>query len=215
MEKIDILGVKIDNSSIVQTLAKVEYFMLSDKTSYITTPNPEIILAAQTDIKLKNILNHADLAIPDGVGLKIASGFKIKHRIAGADLMDTILKKYADKKFKFVVNDAGLSKKNEILAKLKVDIDENNPDIIFIGLGCPKQEYWIEDNLKKYPQAKLIMPVGGGLDFITGKQIRAPLLFRRIGLEWLWRLIRQPKRYKRIYNATIKFLFKALLCPKK
>lgn len=215
MEKIDILGIKIANLSLVKVLAMIDYFLLSSGTHYIATPNPEIILAAQNNNELKNTINQADLAVCDGYGLIIASKFKIKARITGTDLMNKILKKYHHKKFKFVINASGLSSRKEILEKANVKIDENDPDIIFVGLGCPKQEEWIKENMAKYPHAKLILTVGGAFDFLTGKQKRAPLLLQSIGLEWLWRLIRQPKRYKRIYNATIKFLFKALLCPKK
>jgi len=215
MEKIEILGVKIDNLTLIKILEKIEYFLLSSRTNYIVTPNPEIILTAQNNTELKNMLNEADLSIPDGVGLKIASKFKIKERITGTDLMNNILKKYINKKFKFIINETGLSSKKEVLQKANVKIDESYPDIIFVGLGCPRQEKWIKENIAKYPNTRLILTVGGAFDFLTGKQKRAPLLFRKIGLEWLWRLIKQPKRYKRIFNATIKFLFKALLCLKK
>jgi N-acetylglucosaminyldiphosphoundecaprenol N-acetyl-beta-D-mannosaminyltransferase len=211
MEKIKILGIKIDNITFNHVLSSIENYLNSSKTRYIVTPNPEIILQAQKDKELMDILNTADLAIPDGIGLKIASKFKIKERITGTDLMFEIFKKYKSKKYKFIINENGLSSKKEIIEKANVQIDDNLPDIILVGLGCPQQEKWIKYNSIKYPSAKLILTIGGGFDFLTGKQKRAPLLLRKIGLEWLWRLYNQPKRYKRIFNATIIFIWKTIM----
>ncbi|MEA3272166.1 MAG: WecB/TagA/CpsF family glycosyltransferase, partial [Patescibacteria group bacterium] len=98
------------------------------------------------------------------------------------------------------------------------DIDRENllakinfarPDIIFVAFGHGKQEKWIAENLNKLPSVKIAMGIGGAFDFISGKAKRAPTIFQRAGLEWFWRLIKEPQRYKRIYNATIKF---GLLC---
>ncbi len=79
------------------------------------------------------------------------------------------------------------------------------PDIIFVGLGAPKQEMWIYQNLYKYPGVKIAMAVGGSFDIISGRLPRASGSFRNLGLEWLWRLILEPKRFKRIYKAVILF----------
>ena len=84
-------------------------------------------------------------------------------------------------------------------------INNAQPEILFVALGAPKQEIWIYENLKKMPSVKLAMGVGGSFDFISGRIKRAPLIFQRLGLEWLWRLILEPRRIKRIYNATAKF----------
>ncbi|MCK5084508.1 MAG: WecB/TagA/CpsF family glycosyltransferase [Candidatus Pacebacteria bacterium] len=84
-------------------------------------------------------------------------------------------------------------------------IDKAQPDMLFVAFGAPKQEEWIYENLKKMPSVKLAIGVGGSFDFISGKVKRAPLIFQKFGLEWLWRLILEPRRIKRIYNATVKF----------
>lgn len=84
-------------------------------------------------------------------------------------------------------------------------INRTKPDIILVAFGVPKQEEWIYENLKKMPSVRLAIGVGGSFDFISGKVKRAPLIFQKLGLEWLWRLILNPRRIKRIYNATIKF----------
>ena len=79
------------------------------------------------------------------------------------------------------------------------------PDCVFVGLGAPRQEKWIYDNISKYPTVKIAMGVGGSFDFISGRVRRAPIIFRNIGIEWLWRLVMQPWRAGRIFNAVIFF----------
>ncbi len=85
-------------------------------------------------------------------------------------------------------------------------INTAKPDILFVAFGSPKQEKWITENLYLLPSVKIAMGVGGSFDFISGKVKRAPLLLRRLGLEWLYRLSKEPKRFFRIYNATFKFV---------
>lgn len=86
-------------------------------------------------------------------------------------------------------------------------INTAHPDIIFVAFGMGKQEKWICENLAKIPSVKIAMGVGGSFDYIAGAVPRAPLFLRRIGLEWIYRLFRQPKRIRRIFNATIVFIY--------
>jgi len=85
-------------------------------------------------------------------------------------------------------------------------IDNANPDILLVAYGSPKQEFWINRNLNKLNSVKVAIGVGGAFDFHSGKIKRAPNWMRKIGLEWLWRLILQPNRIKRIWNATFVFM---------
>lgn len=91
--------------------------------------------------------------------------------------------------------------------KLILEINKYRPDIIFVAFGMGKQEKWIYENLEKLPSVKIAMGVGGAFDYISGSIKRAPLFLRKIGFEWLYRLIKQPKRILRIWNATIVFLW--------
>ncbi len=207
MKKVNILGVEIDNINFQQTLEKIGEYLNSNKQHYIVTPNPEICLAAQKDKELREIINKADLSLPDGFGLILMS--KLNNRVTGTDVFLETIKRFKVK-YKFVVREDGLSTKEEIIKKSGVEIDEENPDFIFVGLGAPDQEKWIHDNREKYPSAKVLMVIGGGFDFLTGKQKRAPRFMRKLGLEWVWRLLKQPKRYKRIFNATLKFAWKVI-----
>lgn len=85
------------------------------------------------------------------------------------------------------------------------------PDIIFVAFGHIKQESWIVENLPQLPSVKIAMGVGGSFDYISGTVLRAPRLFRFVGLEWLWRLFRQPRRFWRIIDAVVVFPFLCLL----
>lgn len=84
-------------------------------------------------------------------------------------------------------------------------INQAEPDILFIAFGAPKQEFWIQRNLPYLTTVKVVMGVGGAFDFIAGIKKRAPKIFRKLGIEWLFRLIIQPSRWLRIFNATVKF----------
>lgn len=86
-------------------------------------------------------------------------------------------------------------------------IIESAPDILFVAFGHNKQESWIMENIHQLPSVKIAMGVGGAIDYLRGKIKRAPILLRMFGLEWLWRLVREPRRIKRIWNATFVFLF--------
>jgi len=234
-----ILGLKISTLKPAETLKKINQF-LSAKTGarHLVTPNPEFLLAALKDDEFFYVLNHADLAIPDGVGLKFAAWFKGRniHRLTGADLVKDILNLADEKKLKVAIFNwrFGLSKESEIRRALEIiypqakflieDIerDDNHsynlhqlnsfaPQIVLVSLGAPWQDKFINQNLKKWSTVKIALGVGGSLDFLTGKQKRAPKFFRSLGLEWLWRLLMQPTtRLRRIYQACLVFPVKVI-----
>jgi N-acetylglucosaminyldiphosphoundecaprenol N-acetyl-beta-D-mannosaminyltransferase len=89
-------------------------------------------------------------------------------------------------------------------------INKAEPAILFVAYGAPAQETWIAKNLKHLKTVKIAIGIGGAFDFITGKRIRAPKWMQKLGIEWLYRLIQEPSRWKRIYNATIKFPFRVI-----
>jgi len=232
--KTEILGVKIDNLTTARALQKVEDFLKDGQQHYIVTPNPEFLVLAQKDEEFRQILNQADLAICDGIGLIFASWFllqPLKQRIAGTDLMEKVCQRAVSRKWPvFLLGDKEdglveetadkLKKKypgleieslNEILGCFEEKITEsvslvdNRPAVLFLALGAPKQEKWIAENLRKIPSVKLAMGVGGAFNFISGQVPRAPKFLRVIGLEWFWRFCCQPWRIKRIFEAVIVF----------
>ncbi len=249
---IKILGVKIDIVTEGEAIDKVAAFLSEGRDHSIFTPNPEMIMAAQKDSFLREILNNSDLNICDGIGIKYMCNIladknneerkKYFKRIAGSDFMLDICNYAADYDFSVYLLGSGDEKTIiKAMKKLKIkypklniagyhpgpklesfpnkklkyrsgdnenvitDIIQTQPDILFVGFGHSKQEKWIYENIKKIPGVKIAMGVGGSFDFISGKIRRAPKFLRKIGLEWLWRLIQQPSRIGRIHTALVKF----------
>ena len=216
-----LIGVRIDNVTIEEALEKIRNFLSDGRQHQIVTVNPEFIVRAQKDDEFKRILNEANLVIPDGMGIIWASRIlrePLKERVAGVDLIKKF--KVQSSKFKVFL----LGGRNGVAEKLAaqwsdvvgfsedtdnalVSINQCQPDILLVALGAPKQEKWISENLKKIPSVKLAIGVGGAFDMMAGKVKRAPKLIQEMGMEWLWRLILQPWRAGRIFNAVIIFTF--------
>lgn len=236
--KINILGVLINKLSKTGVLGRIETFLADGKQHYIVTPNPEMVMAAEKDKEFLEILNKADLTVPDGFGLILASHYlrrPLEERVTGVDLMLDICRLAEQKKCSvfFLGGDEGVAKKTTDTLQKKIPqlkiagaesggiinnqeltisnqqllekINNTKPDILFVAFGAGKQEKWIVYNSKNLSTVKIAMGVGGAFDFISGKIKRAPRSIQKIGLEWLWRLFMQPKRWKRILTATIKF----------
>lgn len=240
--KIDILGIKIDKINNTEIMKKIGDFLNSDNGHYLITANPEIAVYAQKDPEFRDIINNADLVVPDGIGLVYASKIvsrieKLHERTQGIDLIYKIAKKFNNPAQKIRIFFLGARGESAKLAAQKIKknfpnieiagffggdaseegdrvtisiINKAKPDILFVAYGAPRQEKWIDRNLKKLPTVRLAIGVGGAFDVISGKIARAPRRMREAGLEWLWRLIRQPWRIRRIYNATIKFMWLVL-----
>jgi len=194
---------------------------------FIATLNPEIILKGYHDKNYQDILNSSDLNLCDGFGIKFAAALKgrrIKSRYTGVDLTDYLLKlaKKNRKKVLVIVCRDSLSSPEEIKRgierKYEVDAEARylernffegeavkNSEIIFVNFGAPEQEKFIFENRSKFTNAKILVGVGGAFDFLIGKMKRAPKWMRKAGLEWLFRLVQEPKRLRRIWNAVIVF----------
>lgn len=228
----NLLGVKIDNLTKKEILQKVEFFLSENKFHQIATVNPEFILEAQKNAEFKNILNSCDLNIADGIGVKMAFwrfGKHLKCRLTGADLMEKIIRlAYKNKLNIFLAaSKEGLSSWQEtrkaileLYPDLNIDGDDisikdknyqilsSSCQILFCNFGAPHQENFIKR--QNNDRIKLAMGVGGSFDFLTKKVRRAPYFWRLLGLEWLWRLILQPRRLKRIWRAVIVFPIKVI-----
>ncbi len=235
--RVKILGVKIDNLSLQEVLEKINQFLDSKNQHYIVTPNPEFLVAAQKDNQFKEILNLADIACADGTGLIKAAKFfgKRLQRVTGVDLVwvtcelaeqkncsvyllgagGMIAEQAAENlKQEFPnLKIAGAESGGEIVNPKQIDQDLINriniakPKILFVAFDQVKQEKWIFYHLDKLPSVKLAIGVGGTFDYISGAVKRAPKFLRRLGLEWLYRLIWEPSRFERIINAVIVFPF--------
>ena len=183
--KENIFGVRVDEVDLDQALRLCldKLGIAQGKPFFIVTPNPEQIVQAQEDEEFKKILNSADLAIPDGVGLRLAG---VRTRVSGIELMEALMK--TGRRVMLVGGKRGWPDVDKI--------NEYQPDFLFVGLGAPKQEKWVAKNLDKL-QVKVVMVVGGALDQIADPSLRPPKWLDGMGLGWLYRLLREPWRWKR------------------
>ena len=193
--------------------------------TFIATPNPEMYVSAVFDSQFRSILKNNSFNIIDGFGLsKLLKLFGYKHnRITGTDLVAEI---FSDSEFSVYIlggNEGNIKQIKKKYSNLnikgyfdgKVLVDDNHdlahqinalePDILLVALGAPKQEKWIAQNLQYLQNVKIAIGIGGAIDYLSGSVSRAPVFIRTMGLEWLYRLIKQPERYKRIFKAVVVF----------
>lgn len=222
--KTEVLGVCIDAVDFNEAKNIVLSFLNEDKPHMVFTPNPEMIMLATRDEEFKDILNNADLVVPDGIGVVLASKLnkvKIKERVAGYDLVQAVFNEIKDRDISvyFLGAAPGIAEKakekmQEKYEGLKIigdnngyfdakkemiiidDIKKKKPDILLVGMSMSKQEKWI-DKYKNALPAKVLIGVGGSFDGFSGNVKRAPDIFGKLGLEWLYRLVKQPSRIKR------------------
>lgn len=241
MERLDIFGVPIDMVTMRQAVEILNNFLQEDKLHIVATPNAEFVMMAQKDREYLEILNKTDLNVPDGIGIVFASKvFKkpLQERVAGFDLMKEFLENTSTKNINIyllgaapqIVEQTRINLENsypnikiigihhgyfteEEENKIIEDINNKGTEVLFVALGAPKQEKWIYKNRDKL-KVKIAMGVGGSFDVIAGKVKRAPYIYRKLGLEWLYRLIKEPWRYKRMM-ALPKFAIKVLLHKRK
>lgn len=224
-KKTHVLGVPFDTVTMEQAVAKAKKMLTEEGQHFICTPNPEIVMEARKDKELMNILHEADMVIPDGIGVVWASKYsetRLTERVAGYDLTQNLMaeltatgqtfyffggapgvasaaarmmmKKYPGLKVVGVHNGYFDEKEEK---KIIQDIKTKSPSILLVGLGAPKQEKWIYDNIRLVG-AKVAIGVGGSFDVMAGNVKRAPKIFRKLGLEWFYRLITQPTRWRRM-----------------
>jgi len=240
--KVKIGDVYITSTPQNQLLTKISTSLNKSKI-FITTPNPEMVVEAQKNIKFRNAINSSDIALPDGIGLVLANKFlsakKSMSQIRGREYFIDLLKianknkmrvyllgasshvnKLTAKKiredfsdinlqsssgFKLIKSAKPISDKELIIEnKIISEINKFKPHMLFVAFGAPKQEIWISKHLQKL-NVNLAMGVGGSFDYFSGEIVLPPKCMSRMGLEWLWRLIIQPSRIKRIFKAIIIF----------
>lgn len=230
-----VLNCPVDLCNIEEALTCVKS-ALEDKINYqIVTINPEMIMNAQKNETFLNILKNSDLNIIDGVGVKIALKFQgiNQNQIRGVDFSrklielasknnyrvaflgakeevinlakENFLKEYPNLNFVYVRN-GYFDDENEIINELK----QANPQILLVGLGSPKQEEIIS-KLKSQLSGCAMVGVGGSFDVFSGIVKESPVIFRKLGLEWLYRTICQPERFKRIFPILPLFLIKCII----
>jgi len=189
----------------------------------VYTPNPEVVMCARRDAAFMDVLERGELVIPDGIGVVYAmriNGVRVKDRVPGCDLVQKLFAamnetgqsvyflggaaaSVAGAAEKMAAAYPGLQvagyhdgyfKDNEDTLIIE-EIERLKPDLLLVGLGCPRQEKWIDAH--RHLPVKLMMGVGGSIDVMSGTVKRAPKGFQKLGLEWLYRLAKQPSRLGR------------------
>lgn len=212
-----ILGVEFFETTLESILVQIKKAWENEGRLRVATVNPEFLVATEKDRNLRENLQSADIKVVDGFGLYLTlrlRGWQGK-RVTGVDLTEALLRECQkeNRSVLIVLKSGGLSlveRVKEVVIKkypsLSLDVVyySNSPlpaaDITLLTLGIPEQEYVAEKISKG-----VVIGVGGSIDFLTGAQKRAPKMLQSLGLEWLWRLVLQPKRFKRIWNAVIVF----------
>ena len=230
----EILGVGFDDLTIEEAADRASALLEEEGFHYVVTPNPELVDRARREETFREALNGADLVLPDGIGVEYAArllGRSLKGRCPGIDFAGKLMERMARKGQRLYLLGAKPGVAEAAAARLEVrypglticgvhdgyfqedgpvveDIRKAGADVVFVCLGFPKQEYWMVKN-GPATGARLLAGLGGSLDVFAGVVERAPESWQRLGLEWLYRLTREPKRIGRMARLPL-FLAAAL-----
>ena len=233
--KIDVMGLKFDSMTMDEALSRAEALLRGDKAAYVVTPNAEIAYEALHDVQLREMLNGADLMLPDGAGVVLASKLlrtPVKQKVAGVDFaagLLGILERNGQSLYllggKPGIGELAAQKMLEAHPQLRIagiadgyfqdeapvvaKINASGADALFVCLGAPKQERFMVQHQQEL-HVHLMAGLGGSLDAFAGTVQRAPAWMIRLNLEWLYRLIREPKRFRRMLRLP-KYLWAVML----
>jgi len=237
-EAISILGVQVHNVTTGETMAHIRRYMDEPSLHQIATVNPEFVMTAQKNETFRQVLNSSDLCLPDGIGLLWAGrwlGNPLKERVAGSDLVCALASEAAKYGWRLFLLGAAPGVADEAANIFRADypdiqiagrfpgspaleenddlvqrINQSGADLLFVAYGAPAQDLWIARNSGSLRNVRVAIGVGGSLDFITGRAKRAPSWIQQIGLEWFYRLVREPYRWKRML-ALPRFALRVIL----
>jgi N-acetylglucosaminyldiphosphoundecaprenol N-acetyl-beta-D-mannosaminyltransferase len=220
-----VLGVRVDCVDTDEALARIEAFVASGRRHLVATVNPEFVMRAGDDGEFARVLESADLCLADGSGVVWAArrqGCKLAGPVTGTDLIPRLAAVCAQRNFRLFLLGAAPGVADDLATQLKDQhpalqvaahpgspdpaddgetlrrIEAFRPQILLVAYGAPKQEKWVDRLGDRLPGVAVAMGVGGAFDYLTGRVPRAPLWMRRAGLEWLFRLGRQPWRIRRM-----------------
>jgi len=224
----EILSVGFDSVTMDEALEKAYELAKNGKGCYIVTPNSEIVYECRKNEKLRQVVRSADMVVPDGIGVVYAAkilGRSVKQKVAGVELGEKLIAKMAEtggkvyllgakpgiadeaakklcEKYKGLnivgTHDGYFKDDSEVIA----DINDKAPNVLLVCLGVPKQELWMSNNSDKL-NVNVMLGLGGSLDIYAGAAKRAPDIFIKLGLEWLYRLIKEPWRFKRMLRLPL------------
>ncbi|WP_280516897.1 WecB/TagA/CpsF family glycosyltransferase [Lederbergia sp. NSJ-179] len=229
MEKVDILGVEFDYVTQQEILNILHQKIERNKKAFVVTANPEIVMHANKDPQYMNTLHFANHIIADGIGIIIGSKIirqPLPERVAGFDLMVELLNIANQEGLRVFFLGAKEQTLEQMIPKIKREypklviagyhhgffkghehtivqmVKEAKADLVFVALGFPKQEEWIQKNIDSFEKG-IFMGIGGSFDILAGTAKRAPVFWRKLNIEWLHRLIQQPSRWRRMLALPI------------
>ncbi|MHB8073573.1 WecB/TagA/CpsF family glycosyltransferase [Desulfosporosinus fructosivorans] len=219
--RVDILGITVDTYSMQETVEQIRQAVEGQTPMRVVTANPEMIYASERNARLKKLINSADIVTADGIGVVWAArrlGAQVMERVTGIDLVHGLFPIAHAGKWRIfflggkpgvaeqaanqvvLMNDGiswdamhgyfSVKEEPEILEK----IQNFQPDVLLVGLGAPRQEYWIAEHPRL---ATVSIGVGGSFDALAGIVVRAPKSIQDLHIEWLYRLWKEPWRWKR------------------
>jgi len=221
--RVDILGVGFDRVALVDAVSEIGRRLAAGERTFVITANPEFVMLCRDDREVAGIAAQADLVVPDGTGAVVAArllGDPLPGRAPGRLLVDRLAALATERGLSvFLLGAAtGIAERAaETLrgrhpslriagtyagsaaddADVVPRVAAASPDVLLVAFGMPKQERWIARNLDRLPSVRVAVGVGGSLDYLAGAATPPPGVVHAIGLEWLWRLIRDPKRWRR------------------
>ena len=232
--RIEVMGIPFDSVTMAEAMEAADRLIAKKKAAYCVTPNAEIVYEAMKDDSLRELVCRADLVLPDGAGVVLGAkilGTPVKEKVAGIEFGENLMKRYAgtDKTFYFLGSKPGVAeqaakKMQEKYPGLNIcgtadgyfkdeaavvsAINEKEPDVLLVCLGFPKQEKFMVTH-KHELKVGLMAGLGGSLDGYAGIATRAPRWMINLNLEWLYRLLKEPKRIGRMMRLP-KFLLKVI-----
>ena len=236
-QQVKVLGYNVDLFSYNEAIDYTKYLLSSEYSAHVVTINPEMIEYALKNEDFSAILNNAELVVPDGMGIKIALAVNgvNQERIPGVEYAKKMLEVCSDMNIpvgmigttKQILEKAIENLKKEIPnlnityfhdgffqsddeAQIINDIKQSGAKFILVALGSPKQEFFI-DNARRVIKDSVWVGVGGSFDVWSGVVKRAPIMFRKLGLEWLYRVIDNPKRISRIFPTLPIFISRVII----
>lgn len=237
MQRVDVLGVAFDRIALGDAVAWILERLDRGERTFVITANPEFVMLARRDEGVAAMARMADLVVPDGTGVAVAAAIlgRPLPRVPGRLLVDALVPGFAERGTSLFLlgaapgvadgaADALLRREPQLRiagcysgspehdADTVARVRAASPEVALVAYGMPKQEQWIARNLASLPSVKLAIGVGGVLDQLAGVQKVAPPIVHRLGLEWLWRLAREPWRWRR---QRVLPLFAALVLWKR
>ena len=232
--RIDVLGVGFDNITMDQAVAEGVRLMDTAGAHYVVTPNPEIVETCRQDGEAMEAVNGADLVLADGIGVIYGAkllGTPLKGRVTGIGFAQGLMGEMAQNGKSLFLLGAKPGVAEKAADKLRTaypglqiagtrdgyfqedgpvleEIRASGADVVFVCLGAPKQEKWMRKN-GAASGARLLVGLGGCLDVFSGEVQRAPEIFQRLGLEWFYRLVKNPSRFGRMMKLPLFLLHTA------